>query len=207
MLFCDPRIFVRSRRFFISTISTNHGKISRCTRTLVLSAKRRNEMVYSRDGPGTRGVLPAESGKLPVSLVPSRSTKAGSHVAGRRRKRRACPYQGVRHGINGQHGGLRKALFRRKGDEARNYGFAFIEVDEGPYRRSTSWMGMRGVWFIGDYDGDIGTYAFCLTFAESLRWKLSTAWSSGKYENGFTVRSSRFSRTQITARRDDRERS
>lgn len=29
--------------------------------------------------------------------------------------------------------------------------------------------GTRGAWFIGDYDGDIGTYAFCLTFAGSLR--------------------------------------
>jgi len=58
---------------------------------------------------------------------------AGSHVMGRRRKRRACPYQDVRHGINGRLGGLREALFRRKGDEARNYGFTFIGVDEGPY--------------------------------------------------------------------------
>lgn len=48
----------------------------------------------------------------------------------------------------------------------------------------------RSVWFIGDYGRDIGTYAFCLTFAGSPRWELLTARSSGKYENGFTVHSS-----------------
>lgn len=90
---------------------------------------------------GLSRCLTAESGKLPVGLVPpSRSTKAG-YLAGRRvmgcrRKRRACPYQSVRHGINGQLGGLRKALFRRKGGQARNYGFAFIGVDEGSYHSS-----------------------------------------------------------------------
>lgn len=133
---------------------------------------------------------------------------AGRHVTGRRRRRRVCPYQGVPHGINGRHGGIRKALFRRKGDEARNYGSAFIGVDEGPYHRAgTIGSARRGVWFIGDYDGDIGTYAFCLTSAGSPRWKLSTAWSSGKYENGFTVHSgpAAFFRALITAAREEND--
>jgi len=135
---------------------------------------------------------------------------AECHVMGRRRKRRACPYQDVRHGINGRLGGLREALFRRKGDEARNYGFAFIGVDEGPYHPANGWGENEGSdWFIGDYSEDIGTYAFCLTFAENPRWKLSIAWSFGKYENGFIVHASHrfFFCAQITARRDDRGKS
>lgn len=67
---------------------------------------------------------------------------AENHVTGRRRKRHTCPCQGVRCGINGQLGGLRKALFRRKGDEARNYGFAFIGVDKGTVTPRT--VGERG---------------------------------------------------------------
>jgi len=68
----------------------------------------------------------------------------------------------------------REALFRRKGDEARNYGFAFIGGrPEGPYLPR---MGRaRGVWFIGDYTGDIGTYAFCLVLVGRPQRKLSTA--------------------------------
>lgn len=69
--------------------------------------------------------------------------------------------------------------------------------------RITPWMGTRGVWFIGDYDGDIGTYAFCLTFGESYRLL-------DRSENTrmalLSVQVTVFC-TQITTRRDDRGRS
>lgn len=106
---------------------------------------------------------------------------AGSHVIGCRRKRRACPYQGVRHGINGQHGGLRKALFRRKGGQARNYGFAFIGVDEGPYhsvdgdeRRLVYWGLRRGYWnicFLPYVRGKLSVKAIdCLIVRKIREW-------------------------------------
>lgn len=133
---------------------------------------------------------------------------AENHVTGRKRKRHTCSCQGVRCGINGRLGGLRKALFRRKGDEARNYGFAFIGVHRGQGDRNAAYgggEGAKGVWFIGDYGGDIGTYAFCLT-----REALDESYQLDHPENMrmalLSVRATVFC-TQITARRDDKRRS
>lgn len=46
----------------------------------------------------------------------------------------------------------------------------------------------KGVWFIGDYAGDIGTYAFCLTLAGRPDESYRLLDHPEKYENGFIVR-------------------
>lgn len=111
-------------------------------------------MIYFRDGPCDETFevpYPAGFGKLPVGLVPSRSTKEsstwprvtwrGAEGNGMRVLARVFVTELM---AGSGRGRLRKALFRRKGDEARNYGFAFIEVDEGPYLPRTGEWGGEG---------------------------------------------------------------
>lgn len=163
VLFCSSRTYLRvwpfcSRRFFTAKLPRRqfrHGKyplenlsllVDVCIYVHVESAPKLNDFTPVMDArKGREGFLTRQDLRQVACGSCSRGVQrieeylAGSHVTGRRRDRRACLCQDVRHGINGSDGGppapMRQALFRRKGDEARNYGFAFIgsRPEEGPY--------------------------------------------------------------------------
>lgn len=155
--------------------------------------------------------LTTGSGKLPMDLVPSRSTKASStwpRITWRRRKRHTCPCQGVRRGINGRLGGLRKALFRRKGDEARNYDFAFIGVVKGTVTpRTVGERGRRASGLLGITAGILEHMLSALCSREALdeSYRLLDRPENMRMAL-LSIRATVFC-TQITARRDDRRRS